>query len=80
MSLLEVHVFLGRSVVRPSGSRSLLAAESLELRSCAVAQSKRGAQGVQGFKGFRVNSKFRLCKKRDFLGRISQAFTFFEKF
>ena len=63
MSLLEVHVFLGRSVVRPSGSRSLLAAESLELRSCAVAQSKRGAQGVQGFKGFRVNSKFRLTKK-----------------
>ena len=66
-----MHVFLGRSVVRPSGSRSLLAAESLELRSCAVAQlsscavaqSKRGAQGVQGFKGFRVNSKFRLTKK-----------------
>ena len=59
----------GGSVVRPSGFRSLLAAESLELRGCAVAQlkrgaqSKRGAQGVQGFKGFRVNSKFRLTLK-----------------
>ena len=46
-SIRSARVF-GRSVVRPSGSRSLIAAESLVLRSCAVAQSKRGAQGVQG--------------------------------
>ena len=54
MSLLEVHVFLGRSVVRPSGSRSLLAAESLELRSCAVAQLRSQKEARRGFRGLKA--------------------------
>ena len=44
-SIRSARVF-GRSVVRPSGSRSLLAAESLELRSCAVRKRCAGGSGV----------------------------------
>ena len=52
-SIRSARVF-GGIVVRPSGSRSLLAAESLELRSCAVAQLRSQKEVRRGFRGLKA--------------------------